>query len=82
MYLCVRCRLSPHRFFSGSEVVEIEVDHICPMLAVQLPPLYLYFIAAFVLKLVAKMATCRGFGVFSLIYAFRSGTFCRRAALS
>jgi len=57
----------------GSEAVKIEVDLICPKLAV--PLLYLYFVAAFVFKLLAKMATCQGFGVFSLIHAFRSGTF-------
>lgn len=62
--------------------IEAVVDIICPKLAVQLPPLYLYFVAAFVFKLLEKMATCRGFGVFSLVHAFRSGTFCHRGALS
>lgn len=66
--------------FSVCEVVKIEVDHICPILTVQLPSWYLYFIAAFVFKLLEKMATHQGFGAFSLVHACRSETFCHRAA--
>lgn len=63
--------------------MKIEVYPVCHVLAVQLPPLYLYFIAPFVFKLLAEMATyLPGCGVFSVVHARRSRTSCHRAAFS